>query len=126
MSLQRFFRGLIVPACMAFATPAAAQDLPQRASAAAELEAGGDEVLNLEELDELAGGDGVHINVLTAQTLTAVNNGNSVNGQTVGSGDVSIGQDAYSGFDGIGNFIINTGHNNNLQSSMSVNIVLAP
>jgi hypothetical protein len=63
---------------------------------------------------------------ITDQTLDAVNSGNSVNGVTVGSGGVDIGSNAFSGYSGLGNFVINTGHNNNLQSSMSVSVVLAP
>jgi hypothetical protein len=35
-----------------------------------------------------------------------------------------IGSNAFSGFDGVGNFVLNTGHNNNLQSSLNVSIVL--
>ena len=78
-----------------------------------------------EDLADLAGqGDGP-VGVLTEQTLTALNTGNSVVGANVGSGAISIDQNAFSGFDGIGNFVINSGHNNTLQSSLSVSIVIA-
>lgn len=76
-------------------------------------------------LDDLRGGDGVNA-VITDQTLNAVNTGNAVNGQTIGSGAISIGQDAFAGFAGIGNFAINSGHNNNLQANISVSINFAP
>lgn len=82
--------------------------------------------LGLEDLDALAGegiGDG---NVITGQTLTAITAGNTINAGTVGSGAITLGPNAFSGFDGIGNFVINSGHNNTLQSSLSVSIVLAP
>ena len=83
-------------------------------------------MLSLEDLGELSGGTGVHVDVLTEQTLNAVNSGNSVTGDTVGSGQVNIGANAFAGYNGVGNFVINTGHNNNLQSSMNVTVVLAP
>jgi hypothetical protein len=80
-----------------------------------------------DELADLAGqGDGSPIAVLTEQSLTALNSGNAVIGANVGSGSISIDANAFSGFDGIGNFVINSGHNNTLQSSLSVSIVLAP
>lgn len=79
-----------------------------------------------EVLADLAGqGDGP-IGVLTEQTLQALNSGNTVIGASVGSGAISIDQNAFSGFDGIGNFVINSGHNNTLQSSLSVSIVVTP
>jgi hypothetical protein len=43
-------------------------------------------------------------------------------GGNVGSGDVNLGQDAFKDFSGIGNFVINTGHNNNLLGNLSVAI----
>jgi hypothetical protein len=84
------------------------------------------EVLSTEDMDALAGGTGVDIVMITDQTLTAVNTGNTVFGETVTSGEVNLGSGAFSGYSGLGNFVINTGHNNNLQSSMSVSVVLAP
>ncbi|MGE3303037.1 MAG: hypothetical protein AB7M12_07960 [Hyphomonadaceae bacterium] len=85
-----------------------------------------DEVIGAEDLANLSGGDGVSLEVLTAQTLSAVNSGNTINGETISSGQVNLGENAFNGFNGIGNFIVNTGHNNNLQSTLNVNIVLAP
>ena len=81
--------------------------------------------LSLEELSELRGGEAIVIQY-TTQTLTAVNAGNSVNGDTIGSGAVNLGSGAFNGYDGIGNFVINTGHNNNLQGSISVSIAMTP
>ncbi|MBC7768719.1 MAG: hypothetical protein H7124_08020 [Phycisphaerales bacterium] len=77
-------------------------------------------------MDALAGGTGVDVTVITEGTLTAINTGNSVTGDVVESGQVNIGANAFSGYSGLGNFVINTGHNNNLQSNMSVSVVLAP
>ena len=81
--------------------------------------------LSLEELADLRGGEAIVIQHST-QILNAVNTGNSVNGDTVGSGAVNLGSGAFNGYDGIGNFVINTGHNNNLQGSISVSIAMTP
>jgi hypothetical protein len=81
--------------------------------------------LSLGELADLRGGEAIVIQH-TTQTLTAVNSGNSVNGDTIGSGAVNLGSGAFNGYDGIGNFVINTGHNNNLQGSISVSIAMTP
>ena len=78
----------------------------------------------MDELNSFAGGTGVSVDVITDQTLNAINHGNTVNGVNVGSGEISITAGAFNGFDGVGNFVLNTGHNNNLQSSMNVSIVL--
>lgn len=84
-----------------------------------------DGALSSEELGELRGGEAVVIQH-TTQTLTATNAGNSVTGDSIGSGAVNLSSNAFQGYDGIGNFVINTGHNNNLQGSISVNITMTP
>jgi hypothetical protein len=84
-----------------------------------------DGALTLDELSDLRGGETVVIQN-TTQALTANNRGNSVVGDTVGSGAVNLGSGAFNGYDGIGNFVINTGHNNNLQGSISVSIAMTP
>lgn len=59
--------------------------------------------------------------ILTSQNAT--NGYNTVAaGGNVDSGSVNIGQDAFKDFSGIGNFVINTGHNNNLLGNLSVAI----
>lgn len=80
------------------------------------------EKLDAGELSTLRAGDDTSVYVITDQTLTAVNSGNSVVGDVVGSGAISLSENAFSGYNGIGNFVINTGHNNNLQGSISVSI----
>ncbi|MCX7360118.1 MAG: hypothetical protein NT015_18510, partial [Alphaproteobacteria bacterium] len=111
-------------AVLVSASAASAQEaLPASASQA---NAGGTELLSSEDMDALSGGTGVEVIVDTDQFLNATNNGNTVTGDTVGSGQVTISSGAFSGYDGIGNFVINTGHNNNLQSSMNVSVVLTP
>lgn len=79
-----------------------------------------------DDLDALSGEGVGDINVITGQTLTAITAGNTITAGTVGSGAITLDQNAFSGFDGVGNFLINSGHNNTLQSSLSVSIVLAP
>jgi hypothetical protein len=117
-------KGILIAAMLASAGVASAEDaLPASASPAPADET---ELLSLDDMEALSGGSAIEVVIDTGQVLTATNTGNSVTGDTVGSGQVNIGSGAFSGYDGIGNFVINTGHNNNLQSSMNVSVVLAP
>ncbi|RYG37835.1 MAG: hypothetical protein EON93_03045 [Burkholderiales bacterium] len=85
-----------------------------------------EDVLDLAELAELRGGETVGIQY-TSQNLSALNSGNSVSaGTSVGSGTVNLNPGAFDGYNGIGNFVINTGHNNNLIGSVSVNVMVTP
>lgn len=118
-------RGFLIAAVLASAGAASAQETTLTASASP-APADGTELLSLEDMDALAGGTGIEVVIDTGQVLTATNTGNSVTGDTVSSGQVNLGSGAFSGYDGIGNFVINTGHNNNLQSSMNVSVVLTP
>jgi hypothetical protein len=118
-TVTKFLKGALFAGGLASATFASAQEMP--ASNPADVT----EVLSTDDMDALAGGTGVDIVMITDQTLTAVNTGNTVIGETIGSGQVNLGSGAFSGYSGLGNFVINTGHNNNLQSSMSVSVVLA-
>ncbi|MBX3428478.1 MAG: hypothetical protein KF779_02725 [Hyphomonadaceae bacterium] len=118
-------RGVLIAAMLASASVASAQEGAPEA-AASPAPAGEAELLSSEDMDALSGGTGVEVVVDTGQVLTATNRGNSVTGDTIGSGQVNLGSGAFSGYDGIGNFVINTGHNNNLQSSMNVSVVLTP
>jgi hypothetical protein len=117
-------RGILIAAVLVSTGAASAQEvLPASASPAPADET---ELLSLEDMGALSGGTGVQVIVDTDQFLTATNSGNTVTGDTVSSGQVNLGSGAFSGYDGIGNFVINTGHNNNLQSSMNVSVVLTP
>jgi len=118
-------RGILIAAMLASAGAASAQEAALTASASP-APADETELLSLEDMDALAGGTGIEVVIDTGQVLTATNTGNSVTGDTVSSGQVNLGSGAFSGYDGIGNFVINTGHNNNLQSSMNVSVVLTP
>lgn len=79
--------------------------------------------LSLDELSNQNGHQGVYIYTNATQALTATNSGNSITADHVGSGDISLTAGAFAGFAGIGNFVINSGHNNNLQGSLSILIV---
>jgi len=107
--------------------PVLAAALPAPASApVADSPATEETAIAAEDLADMAGQGDAPMAVLTEQTLTALNSGNAVIGASVGSGAISIDQNAFSGFDGIGNFVINSGHNNTLQSSLSVSIIVSP
>jgi hypothetical protein len=84
------------------------------------------EVVSLDELGNYAGGTGLTLGVLTNPVLTGLASGNTVTGVDVTSGGITIETDAFSGYDGIGNFVINSGHNNVLQSTVNVSIVMTP
>jgi hypothetical protein len=124
-SVSQFCKSAVFASAVAYASNAAAQDGSALASALP-VQTEGAEVMSLEDMEDLSGGTGVTAIIDTNQVLTAINAGNSVSGNVVGSGQVNIGAGAFSGYEGIGNFVINTGHNNNLQSSMNVSVLLPP
>ncbi|HUZ13454.1 MAG TPA: hypothetical protein VMU93_11440 [Caulobacteraceae bacterium] len=64
---------------------------------------------------------------VTAQTLEATNTGNTMTvGGSVTNGALSVQSNAFSGFSGIGNFVMNTGNQNSVQGSLNVTIVTVP
>ena len=75
----------------------------------------------IEELDATAA-QGVEINTISDQDLSAVNSGNTVIADTMTNGDISWSPGALSNFSGVGNFVSNTGNNSNLQGSISITI----
>lgn len=79
--------------------------------------------LDLAQLRDLNAREGVNVLVASDQLLKATNSGNSVTANTVGSGSIAIGANAFAGYSGVGNFVMNTGHNNNLQGAITINIV---
>jgi hypothetical protein len=76
------------------------------------------EILTDDLLDVERGGEAV---VVSNQTLTAISEGSTINGN-YNAGSISITDSALSNFNGIGNLVINTGAQNNLQSGMNVTI----
>ena len=80
-----------------------------------------------DDLASVSAGTGVDVNIVTSQTfsnqqLSATNTGNTVIADKVTNGDISFSGDALTGYSGVGNFVMNTGNNNNLQGSVSVTI----
>ncbi len=78
--------------------------------------------MTIDDLNSVSAGTAAEDSVISRQQLTAVNSGNAVNATTVTTGTISLDGNALSGYNGVGNFVMNTGNNNNLQGSLSVNI----
>jgi hypothetical protein len=60
------------------------------------------------------------------QTVTASSTGATIAANTVTSGEVSFANNAFEGFSGIGNIVVNTGNANVIQGSLQVNLNSAP
>jgi hypothetical protein len=73
-------------------------------------------------LGDLRGGQTI---IVGNQTLTAITSGNVLNGDYV-AGAISLSDNAFANFNGIGNLAINTGAQVSLQSGMSVVINVGP
>ena len=70
------------------------------------------------ELGAISGGQGVVVEAISNQQLSASTSG-SIEANQVTTGNVDFSTGDYSG---IGNFVVNTGNNNSLQGVISVNI----
>jgi hypothetical protein len=82
-----------------------------------------DGLMSSEDLKEESGAADTSIAAVD-QSQTAQNAFNSVKaGGDVNFGDVTVAQGAFTGFNGIGVFNVNTGANSNLQGSIGVAIV---
>jgi hypothetical protein len=75
-------------------------------------------MLSNAELDEQRGGEQL---IVANQTLTAITQGNVLNGDFL-AGDVNLSDSALSGFNGVGNILINTGAQVSLQTGMNLTI----
>ncbi len=75
-------------------------------------------MLSDDELGEQRGGEQL---IVTNQTLTAITQGNVLNGDFV-AGDVTLSDSALSSFNGVGNILINTGAQVSLQTGMNLTI----
>lgn len=71
--------------------------------------------------DELAGLRGGQAITIANQSLSAITSGNSIGGN-VSAGAVSLTDNAFSSFNGLGNIVINTGSQVSVQSGMNVTI----
>lgn len=99
------------------ASPLPDQGTNSQAPATSELQSESP-LLSMSELDSMRGGTQIAIN---NQTLNAENTGNSIGGDFT-AGDVSLADNALSGFNGLGNFVFNTGAQSALQAGLSVTI----
>jgi hypothetical protein len=79
------------------------------------------QAVSSDDLAGMSGGANTAV-ALTNQSLSAVNSG-TVSADQLSTGNVTLQSNAFSGFNGVGNFVINTGNNNNLQGSLSVTII---
>jgi hypothetical protein len=75
-------------------------------------------MLSNEELIEQRGGEQL---IVANQTLTAITQGNVLNGDFL-AGDVNLSDSALSSFNGVGNILINTGAQVSLQTGMNLTI----
>ncbi len=114
--MKRLLTGLAGP-LLALAMPAIAQDAASGAPAPPVTQAP-PILLSATELAETRGGQTVVIN---NQTLKAITSGNVIGGD-YSAGDISFNDDAFANFAGVGNFTINTGAQNNLQSAMILTV----
>jgi hypothetical protein len=111
------FGGLVAAIALGVATAVAAEDAPaEKAQLAAD--APDAAPIGDGELGAISGGQGVVVEALSNQQLSASNSG-SVQADQVATGNVDFSTGDYSG---IGNFVVNTGNNNNLQGVISVNV----
>lgn len=96
----------------------------ETASAQASIEASEDKALGLDDLADISGG-AVDINVedsaLSNQELTANNSDNTIGGDVTG-GDIKFSEGAFANFNGVGNVVVNTGVQANIQGSINVTI----
>ncbi|NIJ19014.1 hypothetical protein FHS95_000683 [Sphingomonas naasensis] len=86
------------------------------AQAAARPESG---LLSLEELAQLRGGETI---VLNTQVLQGVTSGMLLGDYSAGT--ISLSDNALSNFNGVGNFVINTGALNTMQAGMTLTVNL--
>ena len=86
----------------------------------------GEPALPSDELAALSGADGAVAAAVSMQNLQAVNTGNRLTADQVVTGAISLNSAALSGFSGVGNFVMNTGNMNNIQSTLSVSVVAPP
>jgi len=122
----------LIPTCLtvalaatAFSVSAFAQEAPANIPAPAISDVQEPTPLALDELSDISA-EGAVTNIVTNQNLNATNSGNTINADTVQNGDINFSGNALTGFSGVGNFVTNTGNNNNLQGTISVVVTGAP
>jgi len=82
-------------------------------------------LISLEELSDIRAGEAPQFIVSNSQSVTASSTANVISAGSLISGGV-FSQNAFSGFSGIGNIVVNTGNNNAIQGTLSVTVVGQP
>jgi len=75
------------------------------------------------DLAQMSGGASSTGIAVTTQDLSASNSDNSLNASSIVTGNINVPASAFNGYNGVGNFVFNTGNNNNVQGSLSITIV---
>jgi hypothetical protein len=81
------------------------------------------EPVAVSDLAEMSGGASPTGIAVTTQDLSASNSDNSLTANSIVTGNISLPAGAFNGYNGVGNFVFNTGNNNNVQGSLSITIV---
>lgn len=76
-------------------------------------------------LDAITGGQSVTHEIVNEQNLSARSESNRISAEVVESGAIVFDSTSLEGFNGIGNFVLNTGNNNVLQGSIAVTVFTA-
>jgi hypothetical protein len=79
--------------------------------------------LEASDLAKLSGGASPTGIAVTTQNLSASNSDNSLDASSIVTGNINVPASAFNGYNGVGNFVFNTGNNNNVQGSLSITIV---
>jgi hypothetical protein len=79
--------------------------------------------LTASDLAQMSGGASPTGIAITTQDLSASNSDNSLTANSVVTGNINVPASAFNGYNGVGNFVFNTGNNNNVQGSLSITIV---
>lgn len=115
--------GLILTALLAGAAPSDGLAATAPSTSTQAQPAAATRALDSDALGSIDGKQGPQPQVLSDQNLSATSSGNTVNAQVLNSGDIQFTSGALQGFNGVGNFVVNTGANNNLQGAISITIV---
>jgi hypothetical protein len=75
------------------------------------------------DLAQMSGGASPSGIAVTMQNLSASNSDNSLSANSIETGNINVPANAFSGYNGVGNFVFNTGNNNNVQGSLSITIL---
>jgi hypothetical protein len=84
-----------------------------------------DQPIDVQSLAAITGGQSVRNEIVTEQNLNARSENNQIAADIVETGAIVFEQRSLEGFNGIGNFVLNTGNNNVLQGSIAVTVFTA-